>query len=138
VEICSKPDCQEAVQGQWQGNLLCRREYRVALLDAFARANSAWDGGVSPPAAFRVAFARVLAELAELRGESYLSLARVRDRSYNFAKEKLGVRFDLVRHLHAWDGRQPMTRLVESWSFDIEALEYLRESVRAWAVGDPL
>jgi hypothetical protein len=137
MALCSKPGCAEAAEGRWQGNLLCRREYRPALLEAFARASSAWDGGGSPHVAFRVAFARVLVELADLRGESYLSLARIRDRSYNFSKEKLGVRFDLVRHLHAWDGCKPMTRVVERWHANTDALHYARESVRAWEAGDP-
>ena len=77
-------------------------------------------------------------ELADHVGESFLSRARVRDRAVNYVKASPGVRFELTRHFHAWDGHRPMTRSVEIWSFDMEALEYHREKIREWAVGDPL
>ena len=126
------------LERRWRGQLLCQKSYREALLGDFYREYSAWDGGALPPVTFRVSLARVIAELAELRGESFLSRARVRDRAVNYAKVSPGVRFEITRHLHAFDGRHPMTRLVEIWSFNMEALRYHRESVREWsAMGDP-
>jgi hypothetical protein len=137
MKLCSRSGCQETAKARWQGKLLCFREYSAALLDDFRLQYAAWDGAASPPIAFRVIFARVIAELAELCGESYLSRARVRDRAFNYAKVSAGVRFEIVRHRHAWDGRQPMTRVVECWEASIDAMEYTRSAVRALEAGDP-
>ena len=125
--LCTNLICTSSATGRFDGIQLCPKHYRLELTEAFLRQYADWDGIATPTEPFIKIFARFFTELGERKGEGMISAGRIKLRAFNFSRAENVVRFQMVRHLNAWNERRPMTRIVESWAANVDEMSYTRE-----------
>ena len=54
--------------------------------------------------------------------DGHLSVARVRDRSYEHVRNGFELTFKLLRHVNAWRDETRMKLVVQTWIFDFKDL----------------
>jgi hypothetical protein len=139
---CSSPGC-EATSGDvafqlHDGKPLCPDHYRQKIKCDLMNQFEAWHQGTDPPQRFKYLLGRVSHEEDwPMKGGSYLSRARIRDRGYAFEKTPCGCRFCITRHPGAFKNGYVEKKVVETWSADLQAETLTLSACRNWTDEDP-
>lgn len=137
-EKCPVPDCNQLCSGiRWDGIMYCPTHYRELFFSTLAQEYEAWGCDSEPSKRFRSLLGRFCEEFCQLTGDSYLTLARIRDRGFNFQKNSKGCQFSITRHLNAWNDTKAMSRIVEIWAFDFASRVFSLVEKRPWERTDP-
>ncbi len=124
-------------QRLYGGKPYCDDHYCEMLTSDMLHEYGIWPEGADPSKRLRYMVGRTFSELGKNVGESFLSNARIRDRSFAYKKTDSGFEFSITRHLNGHEFRRPMRLIIERWQFNVESLEYQRIGFRDWTSADP-
>lgn len=138
TERCTEPGCEEFAEGQaYKSQRYCSKHYQENIDgELFATFND-WTEGGEPPARFKYMLGRASDEQKWQCNEGYLSMARIRDRTYSFKKTATGCIFKITRHPGGHTAYIPSRRVVQTWEADLTSKTLTLSKTRKWRKGDP-
>ena len=123
---------------RYNGLLYCKAHYDELIERELDMVFEAWREGGDPPDRFKYLLGRVSYEF-DWPGviSNALTAAKIRDRTWRFAKTPTGCVFHITRHPGAFGDRYSGYRVVQTWeaNLHLRTLELLGE--RDWGNGDP-
>lgn len=113
---CSFLGCnEENTFGHYDGQPFCSAHYFESIEEDFFALFYKWEEETKPPARLTQLLGRLYDELNYTNNGGNLSLARIRDRGFDFIKDGNCIQFSITRHLNAWTNATKMKRVVKLW-----------------------
>lgn len=135
---CSETGCGEPVQNQaYKGRPYCIQHYTQLIDGELLSLHKEWQEGEKPCERFKYMLGRVSYEQNWPCNESFLSAARIRNRSYHLTKTSEGCIFQITRHPGGHTIYISSRRIVQTWLADLSCKTLTLTDVRPWKRGDP-
>lgn len=101
---CNCISCEVAAQHGFfiDGKPYCPEHYLLELQARFLESYRLWDGTESTIGRLKYNFSRYVGFVTNENFPNSLSIARIRDRGFNFFKSDSGLTFEIIRHPGAW------------------------------------
>lgn len=131
---CSADNCGETGSVLVDGIHYCFTHHNQVLFQRLDEHYELWDHEAEPPERFIYLLGR-LCDSFEQSG-SYLSSARIRNRAFNWVKDKEGCRFEITRHHGAWGNSGFFKQVVQRWQVNMAERKLILLGERDFEEGD--